>query len=170
MGAIGIVLFVLGSLFIRNPKPVERAAESFVSFMAAVLRSLADVGRIGHAWGGLRLRCPAHAVAWSSLGAEAARRTAGGGVEYAFSRHWSARLEYLYFGFESTNVQFPSPTQYAARIGMQSIRVGLNRKLGGFADIANIGVEGLADLESDRWEIRGQTPYLGQGYPSLPAP
>lgn len=50
MGGIGVVLFVLGALFIRNPKPVDRPAESFVSFMTGVLRSLADVGRIGHVW------------------------------------------------------------------------------------------------------------------------
>ena len=28
----------------------------------------------------------------------------------------------------------------------------------------------LSDPESDRWEIHGQTTYLGQGYPSFRAP
>ncbi len=39
---------------------------------------------------------------------------AGAGLEYAFAPHWSARLEYLYYQFDSTQVQFPSATQYAS--------------------------------------------------------
>lgn len=95
---------------------------------------------------------------------------AGAGLEYAFAPHWSARIEYLYYRFDGTSVQFPSATQYAATMDFQSIRVGLNRKLGGFAGITDLGVERLADPESDRWEIHGQTTYLGQGYPSFRAP
>ncbi|WP_442935647.1 carbohydrate porin [Nitrobacter sp. NHB1] len=95
---------------------------------------------------------------------------AGAGLEYAFAPHWSARLEYLYYQFDKTNVQFPSAAQYAATMDMQSIRVGLNRKLGGSADIADLSLKSLTDPESDRWEIHGQTTYLGQGYPSFRAP
>ena len=54
---------------------------------------------------------------------------AGAGLEYAFAPHWSARLEYLYYQFDGTSVQFPSAAQYAATMDFQSIRVGLNRKL-----------------------------------------
>ena len=96
--------------------------------------------------------------------------TAGAGLEYAFAPHWSARLEYLYYRFDGTSVQFPSAAQYAATMDFQSIRVGLNRKLDLNPASANLSAASLTDPESDRWEIHGQTTYLGQGYPSFPAP
>jgi high affinity Mn2+ porin len=95
---------------------------------------------------------------------------AGAGLEYAFAPHWSARFEYLYYQFDRTSVEFPSAAQYAARTDFQSIRVGLNRKFGDSAGIADLAVNSLADPESDRWEIHGQTTYLGQGYPAFRAP
>jgi high affinity Mn2+ porin len=51
----------------------------------------------------------------------------------------------------------------------QSIRIGLNRQIGS-TGIADRYIETLADPESDRWELHGQTTYLGQGYPSFRAP
>ncbi|WP_438275862.1 carbohydrate porin [Nitrobacter sp.] len=95
---------------------------------------------------------------------------AGAGLEYAFAPHWSARLEYLYYRFDKAAVQFPSAAQYASTMDFQSIRIGLNRQLGGSSGIADRHVGALADPESDRWEIHGQTTYLGQGYPSFRAP
>jgi high affinity Mn2+ porin len=95
---------------------------------------------------------------------------AGAGLEYAFAPHWSARLEYLYYRFDKTNVQFPSSMQYAATMDMQAIRVGLNRKLDWSAPGADLPLKTLTDPESDRWEIHGQTTYLGQGYPAFRAP
>jgi high affinity Mn2+ porin len=96
--------------------------------------------------------------------------TAGAGLEYAFAPHWSARLEYLYYRFDGTSVQFPSAAQYTATMDFQSIRVGLNRKLDLNPASANLSAASLTDPESDRWEIHGQTTYLGQGYPSFAAP
>lgn len=95
---------------------------------------------------------------------------AGAGLEYAFAPHWSARLEYLYYQFDKANVQFPSATQYAATMDMQAIRVGLNRKLDWSTPGADLPLKSLTDPESDRWEIHGQTTYLGQGYPAFRAP
>lgn len=95
---------------------------------------------------------------------------AGAGLEYAFARHWSARLEYLYYRFDKAEIQFPSTAQYASTMDFQSIRIGLNRQIGGSTGIADRHIETLADPESDRWELHGQTTYLGQGYPSFRAP
>lgn len=94
---------------------------------------------------------------------------AGGGVEYAFAPHWSARVEYLTSRFENTTVQFGSGTPHASKFDMQQVRVGLNRKLDwpGAGPAAGIGA--ITDPESDRWEIHGQTTYLPQGYPTFPA-
>ena len=47
--AFGIVLFVLGLLYIRNPTPVvSHPGEG--NFFASVLRSMAEVAKIGHVW------------------------------------------------------------------------------------------------------------------------
>ena len=81
---------------------------------------------------------------------------AGGGLEYAFAPHWSARLEYLYSQFERTDIRFPSATQYASTLDFQSLRVGLNRKID-WPGSGNFSPASLTDPESDRWEIHGQT-------------
>src|SRR3977135_2573166 len=96
--------------------------------------------------------------------------TAGGGVEYAFAPHWSARLEYLYTQFGRADITFPSATQYTSNLDFQSLRVGLNRKID-WPGSSNFNPKtSLTDPESDRWEIHGQSTYLPQGYPGFRAP
>lgn len=47
----GIVLFVLGLMYIRNPAPVESDAKGGIgNFFTSVLKSMADVAKIGHVW------------------------------------------------------------------------------------------------------------------------
>jgi MFS family permease len=46
----GIVLTVLGSLFIRNPVAVEPPQDGFGAFILAVVRSIIDVAKIPHIW------------------------------------------------------------------------------------------------------------------------
>jgi high affinity Mn2+ porin len=94
---------------------------------------------------------------------------AGGGLEYAFAPHWSARLEYLYSRFERADIRFPSGTQYASTLDFQSLRLGLNRKID-WPGSGNFAPASLADPESDRWEIHGQGTFLPQGYPAFHAP
>lgn len=94
---------------------------------------------------------------------------AGAGVEYAFAPHWSARLEYLYSRYDDANIQFASGAQYHSAMDFQSLRVGLNRKIDWTPGSAP-QLAGVADPESDRWEIHGQSTYIGQGYPAFHAP
>ncbi len=94
---------------------------------------------------------------------------AGGGVEYAFAPHWSARLEYLYSRFERAGISFPSGTQYTSNLDFQSLRVGLNRKID-WPGSGNFSPASLIEPESDRWEIHGQSTFLPQGYPAFHAP
>jgi high affinity Mn2+ porin len=96
--------------------------------------------------------------------------TAGGGVEYAFAPHWSARLEYLYRGFETANVAFPSGAQFESAMDFHSIRLGLNRKIDWPGVPTYNPKSSPADTESDRWEIHGQSTFLAQGYPAFRAP
>jgi high affinity Mn2+ porin len=95
---------------------------------------------------------------------------AGGGVEYAFAPHWSARLEYLYSRFEKADIAFPSGAHYTSTLDFQALRVGLNRKID-WPGSGNLTPKiSLTDPESDRWEIHGQTTFLPQGYPAFHAP
>lgn len=95
---------------------------------------------------------------------------AGAGVEYAFAPHWTARLEYLYSQYDRANVRFPSGTQFSSTTDFQQIRIGLNRKVDWPGTPGWKPKTELTDTESDRWEIHGQTTFIGQGYPSFRAP
>jgi MFS family permease len=50
VGCFGIVLFILGSLFIRNPTPIEAPRQTLLGFFASVLRSIIEVAQIPHVW------------------------------------------------------------------------------------------------------------------------
>jgi high affinity Mn2+ porin len=95
---------------------------------------------------------------------------AGAGLEYAFAPHWSVRLEYLYSQFDRANVRFPSGAEHASTLDFQQVRIGLNRKVDWPGSKSWTPKTDLTDPESDRWEIHGQTTYLGQGYPGFRAP
>jgi len=46
----GIVLFVLGLMYLKNPQPVPKMQESLGTFFANVLKGMAGVAKIGHVW------------------------------------------------------------------------------------------------------------------------
>jgi MFS family permease len=51
VGIAGIVLFVLGLMFIRNPAPVTGGTHrGVIGFLVGVTRNLFEVGKIGHVW------------------------------------------------------------------------------------------------------------------------
>jgi hypothetical protein len=50
MGFSGIALFILGALFIKNPTPIVRPAESFTNFLSAVVKGIGEVAKISHIW------------------------------------------------------------------------------------------------------------------------
>ncbi|MBR0776835.1 carbohydrate porin [Bradyrhizobium diazoefficiens] len=95
---------------------------------------------------------------------------AGAGVEYAFAPHWTARLEYLYRKFEDVNVTFPSGVNYASSVDLHAIRVGLNRKIDWPGVPTYNPKSDVTDTESNRWEIHGQSTFIGQAYPAFHAP
>jgi high affinity Mn2+ porin len=95
----------------------------------------------------------------------------GGGTEFALSRNWTARLEYLYASFGHGDVTFPSGTSVESSSDVQSMRFGLNYKIG--APSANAGAGNSASSspsQSDIWEIHTQTTYIQQGYPAFRSP
>jgi high affinity Mn2+ porin len=92
--------------------------------------------------------------------------TAGAGVEFALTPHWSARLEYLYTQFNTRSVSFPAGAQvFASDLSLQSLRLGLNYKIG--QNDSNDGWskflgKGPSPLELDRFAFHGQTTYVHQ--------
>jgi high affinity Mn2+ porin len=94
--------------------------------------------------------------------------TAGGGIETAFDRNWTARFEYLYSQFGTTDVLFPSGTHYSSAIDLHSLRFGLNRKLG-WDEAEGAGRREAPPLPVE-WEIHGQSTYIQQGYPGFRSP
>jgi len=94
---------------------------------------------------------------------------AGAGVEYALSRDWSARVEYLYTRFGSHGITFEPGSTYASAMDFSALRIGLNRKLG-WSDITAWDSAAIAAPEGRNWEIHGQTTYIHQGYPSFRSP
>ena len=50
IGWFGIGLFILGTLFIRNPTPIERPAEGLAAFFPAVPKGIVEVAKIPHVW------------------------------------------------------------------------------------------------------------------------
>lgn len=89
---------------------------------------------------------------------------AGAGVEAALPvKGWSARLEYLYTGFGSRNVNFPlSAQQFETRLDVQSVRLGLNYQVGRDSIDPKIFLNGPGGLDLDRFSFHGQTTYLQQ--------
>lgn len=94
---------------------------------------------------------------------------AGAGVEYAFAPHWTARLEYLYRDFDGAGATFPSGARYSSSMDFHVVRLGLNRKIDWPGMPTYNPKSDIADPESSRWEIHGQSTALGQGYPAFRA-
>src|SRR6476660_4508285 len=90
----------------------------------------------------------------------------GGGIAAPIDRAWSARLEYLYSHFGSSDVVFASGARYESAFDLHAVRLGLDRKFGQSEPEAG---EKSSDT-STRWEIHGQTTYVHQGYPPFQAP
>lgn len=95
---------------------------------------------------------------------------AGAGIETAIAPQWTARLEYLYSDYGTANVALAPGARVNSALDFQTIRLGLNRKIdiGGVASAST--VSGSNPDTDNRWEIWGQSTYLGQGYPAFNAP
>ncbi|MGO9629416.1 MAG: carbohydrate porin [Xanthobacteraceae bacterium] len=94
----------------------------------------------------------------------------GLGAELAIAPDWTARIEYLYDRFGTVAGVFPSGTGYQSVFDVQTLRVGLDRKLGS-ADA------GMANASNDpwpiapgSWNVHGQFTFIEQGYPAFYSP
>jgi high affinity Mn2+ porin len=95
----------------------------------------------------------------------------GLGAELAIAPNWSARFEYLYERFGTVGGVFPSGTGYQSAFDIQTLRLGLDRKL----DFSNGSTPASASgdplpIASDRWNVHGQFTFIEQGYPAFQSP
>jgi high affinity Mn2+ porin len=95
----------------------------------------------------------------------------GLGAEVAIAPDWTARLEYLYDRFGSVAGVFLSGTGYQSVFDIQTLRLGLNYKLG----VANAGTPANPGSNSwpiapGSWNVHGQFTFIEQGYPAFRSP
>ena len=97
---------------------------------------------------------------------------AGLGVEIPLAANWTAKAEYLSTGFGRKGMTFPSAMEgYESDLAMQSIRLGLNYRIGGDnAHISDFLAKGPSALETDRFAFHAQATYVNQYTPPFSAP
>jgi high affinity Mn2+ porin len=100
----------------------------------------------------------------------------GAGAELAIAPGWTARLEYLYDRLGKASGSFPSGTGYESNaVDLNSVRVGLNRKLDWTGSATNNGNYGGNSIDSwaldpNSWNVHGQLTLVEQGYPGFRSP
>jgi len=87
----------------------------------------------------------------------------GAGVEIPIAGNWTARAEYLWTGFGHLGAIFPSGAQsYDSDLAMQSIKLGLNYRIGDDTHVPDFMAKGPSALETDNFAFHGQATYLNQ--------
>ena len=95
----------------------------------------------------------------------------GLGAEVAIAPDWTARIEYLYDRFGTVAGVFPSGTGYQSVFDIQTLRFGLNYKLG--VSDADAPANASSDpwpIAPDNWNVHGQFTSIEQGYPAFHSP
>ncbi len=95
----------------------------------------------------------------------------GLGAELAIAPDWSLRIEYLYDRFGTVAGVFPSGTGYQSVFDIQTLRIGLDRKLG-WVDAGTIASTSSDawPLAPGSWNVHGQFTFIEQGYPAFRSP
>ena len=88
---------------------------------------------------------------------------AGAGVEVPIAPNWSAKLEFLATEFGNRQKSFPLASQaFTSDLSMQSVLLGVNYQLGGDLLKSDAFVKGVPPLDTDNFNIHGQTTFVGQ--------
>jgi high affinity Mn2+ porin len=89
--------------------------------------------------------------------------TVGAGLEAAMASNWTATLEYLFTSFGTQSASFPVAAQrFEGDLSVQSVRLGLNYRLGDPANGASDPVAGPTAPTSDAWSVHAQTTFTQQ--------
>ena len=96
---------------------------------------------------------------------------AGAGVEIPLAGNWTAKAEYLSTGFGRKGAIFPAGAQaFESDLAMQSIRLGVNYRIGDNAHISDFLAKGPSALETDNFAFHAQATYVNQYDPPFRAP
>jgi high affinity Mn2+ porin len=96
---------------------------------------------------------------------------AGTGVEIPITGSWTAKAEYLWTEFGRRSVGFSAGAQtFDSDLTMQSLRVGLNYRIGDTAQGSDFVVKGPSALETDRFAFHGQFTFVDQYDPPFRSP
>jgi high affinity Mn2+ porin len=88
---------------------------------------------------------------------------AGAGVEVPIAPNWSAKLEFLATEFGNRQKSFPLAGQaFTSDLSMQSVLLGVNYQLGGDLSKSDAFVKGVPPLDTDNFNIHGQTTLVSQ--------
>ncbi len=97
--------------------------------------------------------------------------TLGLGAELAIAPDWTVRIEYLYDRFGSIADSFPSGTDYQSVFDINTLRIGLNYKLGGSdAETSTKASSDQWPITPGSWNVHGQFTFIEQGYPAFHSP
>jgi hypothetical protein len=87
----------------------------------------------------------------------------GAGVDVALNEKWSARVEYLFVDYANRDVTFPAAAEhFNSSLALQTIRMGLDYKLGDKAVDTDIFTKSIKALELDQFAFHGQTTFIEQ--------
>jgi high affinity Mn2+ porin len=87
----------------------------------------------------------------------------GAGVNFALNEKWSARVEYLFIDYANRNVTLTEVAEhFNSSLALQTIRMGLDYKLGDKAIDTDIFTESIKALELNQFAFHGQTTFIEQ--------
>jgi high affinity Mn2+ porin len=96
---------------------------------------------------------------------------AGAGIEIPLSGNWTTKAEYLSTGFGRKSMVFPTAGEgFASDLAMQSIRLGVNYRIGDNAHVPDFMAKGPSGLATDNFAFHGQATYLNQYSAPFSAP
>ena len=92
-------------------------------------------------------------------------------MKSALTPRWAARIEYLYTDYASRSVDFPvGAQQFNASLALQSVRVGLDYKLGRDGIDQDFLTKGPDAPSFDRFLVKGQATFIAQYDPPFRSP
>jgi high affinity Mn2+ porin len=96
--------------------------------------------------------------------------TAGVGIETPIAPHWTVRGEYLWTGYPSTSVNYPtSGQQVSSNFSLQQLRLGLNYRFDDPSHPAAFAPSRFVPSAED-FAVHGQATYVQQAYPAFRSP
>ncbi len=87
----------------------------------------------------------------------------GAGADFALNDKWSGRIEYLFIDYANPDVAFPAVADsFHSSLALQTIRIGLDYKLGEKTVDPDIFTKSMTALELDRFAFHGQSTFIEQ--------